>query len=106
MDLISALPVIYKYINCRFHVRHLFHMGRTFLISPAGDIAGAPSRHQRLRCGQTNGADLLGHVDWLGQVHQGDVVGDIGLVLFIDKALVADDSIHVVASLRRGNVQG
>lgn len=80
-------------------------MTPTFLVSPAGDEAACPGRHHSPRTGQTDGADLPGHIDRLHQVHQGDVVGDVALVLLVDEPRVLDDAVHLVALLRRGNVQ-
>lgn len=78
----------------------------TFLVSPASDKAGCPSRHHSPRFGQTDGADLPRHINRLSQMHQGYVIGDVGAILLIDEPLVSDDSIHLVAFLCRGNVHG
>lgn len=78
----------------------------TFLIPPAGDKAGRPGGHHGPGFGQADGADLPRHLDGLGQMHQGYVIGDVGAILLVDKPLVADDGIHLKALLCRGNVHG
>lgn len=75
----------------------------TFLVSPAGDKAGCPSRHHDPRLGQAHRADLPRHIDRLGQMHQGDVIGE---TLLVAEPLVADDAVHLIAFLCRGNVHG
>ena len=78
----------------------------TFLVSPSGDDAGPSGGHHNPRLGQTDGADLLRHIDRLSQMHQGDVIGDVAFILLVDKALVLNDTVHHVALLRWGNIHG
>lgn len=98
----SLVPgVAWKWHETKMH-DHFY----TFLVSPAGDKAERPSRLHGPSCGQTDGADLPRHVDRLGQMHQGYVIGDVGAILLVDEPLVADDTIHLIASLFWGNVHG
>lgn len=86
------LQVLYWRVKCL--------ITSTFLVSPASDKAGCPCRHHSPGPGQTDGADLLCHIDRLGQMHQGYVIGDVSAILLVDKPLVANDAVHLVAGLR------
>lgn len=78
----------------------------TFLVSPASDKAGCPSRHHSPKSGQADRADLLHHIDRLDQMHQGYVIGDVSAILLVDEPLVPDDTVHLIAFLCWGNVHG